>query len=271
MNKESLAVIMSIYAKDEAQYVSQAIESILNQSYQDFGFYILLDGPVQKDVELYLDCIKDKRVHLYSRDNNLGLAKSLNELLSIVLGKGIPFIARMDADDISLPTRFEKQLSFLYEHPIIDCVGTWAIEIKANGDEFYRKMMPETHEECRKQFMIRDCLIHPTVMFRQSFFEKAGFYALDTYFGEDTMMWAQGFANNCIYANIPEYLFKFRLNDDFFNRRRGWKHAKGILALRWKVNRMLNFPLKAYIYAIAYAGMKMMPTRILSYLYRCFR
>ena len=64
------------------------------------------------------------------------------------------------------------------------------------------------------------------------------------------MMWAQGFAAGCKFANVPEYLFKFRLNDDFFNRRRGWKHAKVILTLRWKVNKMLNYPLKAYLYAI---------------------
>ena len=150
-------------------------------------------------------------------------------------------------------------------------MGTWAIEIKSDGSEFFKKQMPETHEGCWKQFMIRDCMIHPTVMFRRSYFEKAGLYSLNTYFGEDTMMWASGFANGCKFANLPEYLFKFRLNDDFFNRRRGWKHAKGILTLRWKVNKMLHYPIKAYLYAIAYAVVKMMPTKMLNYIYRKVR
>ena len=62
-------------------------------------------------------------------------------------------------------------------------------------------------------------------------------YSLDTYFGEDTMMWAQGFVAGCVFANVPEYLFRFRLDDNFFKRRRGWKHAKGIFTLRHKVNK----------------------------------
>ena len=181
---------------------------------------------------------------------------------------GYEYIARMDADDISMPERFEKQVAYMDAHPETECLGTWAIEIKSDGSEFYRKQMPESHEGCWEQFMIRDCMIHPTVMFRRSYIEKAGVYSLDTYFGEDTMMWAQGFAAGCKFANVPEYLFKFRLNDDFFNRRRGWKHAKGILTLRWRVNKMLHYPLKAYLYAFAYAGAKMMPTKVLNLIYR---
>ena len=249
-------------------YVQLATESILNQSYSNFDFFIQYDGPVKEDIDKYLSSIEDKRIKIFKRNENKGLAYSLNELLGVVISKGYQYIARMDADDISLPERFEKQLAFMELHPDIECLGTWAIEIKSDGSEFYRKQMPETHEGCWKQFMIRDCMIHPTVMFRKSYIEKAGMYSLDTYFGEDTMMWAQGFAKGCKFANIPEYLFKFRLDDNFFNRRRGWKHAKGILTLRWKVNNMLHYPLKAYLYSIAYAGAKMMPTKVLNMIYR---
>lgn len=266
--QHKLAVIMSLYKNDTLQYVQLATESILNQSYKEFDCYIQYDGFVPKDVDEYLSSIHDERIHLSKRKENKGLAYSLNELLSIVLPKNYEFIARMDADDISLPERFHKQIEYMEAHPECDVVGSWAYEILSDGSEFYKKKMPVTHEECRDFFMQRDCMIHPTVMFRHSYFEKAGFYSLNTYFGEDTMMWAQGFANGCKFANIPEYLFKFRLDDNFFNRRRGWKHAKGILTLRWKVNKMLYYPLKAYLYAIAYAGAKMMPTKILNLIYR---
>lgn len=267
-NNKKLAVIMSLYKSDVIVYVQLATESILNQSYSNFDFFIQYDGPVKEDIDKYLSSIEDKRIKIFKRNENKGLAYSLNELLGVVISKGYQYIARMDADDISLPERFEKQLAFMELHPDIECLGTWAIEIKSDGSEFYRKQMPETHEGCWKQFMIRDCMIHPTVMFRKSYIEKAGMYSLDTYFGEDTMMWAQGFAKGCKFANIPEYLFKFRLDDNFFNRRRGWKHAKGILTLRWKVNNMLHYPLKAYLYSIAYAGAKMMPTKVLNMIYR---
>ncbi len=259
---------MSLYKSDVLQYVSLAVQSILNQTYSEFDFYIQFDGYVQTDVDEYLSNIKDVRVHLYRRNENKGLAKSLNDLLSVVMPLGYEYIARMDADDISMPERFEKQIAFMEAHPETECLGTWAIEINSDGNEFYRKQMPESHDGCWQQFMIRDCMIHPTVMFRRNYIEKAGLYSLDTYFGEDTMMWANGFANGCRFANLPEYLFKFRLNDDFFNRRRGWKHARGILTLRWKVNKMLHYPLRAYLFAIAYAVAKMMPTKMLKLIYR---
>lgn len=269
--RPKLAVIMSLYRSDIVEYVRLAVNSILCQTYRNFEFHIQFDGFVQPDVDEFLSGIRDERIHIYRRNDNKGLAQSLNDLLSLVMPLKYEFIARMDADDISLPERFEKQLSYMDSHPEVDCLGTWAIEINSVGSEYYKKQMPETHDECNKQFMIRDCMIHPTVMFRRSYIEKAGYYSLDTYFGEDTMMWANGFANGCKFANVPEYLFKFRLDDNFFNRRRGWKHAKGILLLRWKVNKMLQYPLKAYLYAIAYAGAKMMPTKVLNMIYKTVR
>lgn len=268
---KTLAVIMSLYKSDSLDYVTLAVNSILNQTYKDFDYYIQYDGYVKEDVDAFLSGLDDNRIRIYRRNENKGLAQSLNDLLKVVMPVRYEYIARMDADDISLPERFEKQIAYMDSHIDCEALGTWAIEINSDGSEYYRKQMPETHEGCWKQFMIRDCMIHPTVMFRRSYIEKAGLYSLDTYFGEDTMMWAQGFAAGCKFANVPEYLFKFRLNDDFFNRRRGWKHAKGILTLRWKVNKMLHYPVKSYLYAIAYAGAKMMPKGILNLIYKTAR
>lgn len=131
--------------------------------------------------------------------------------------------------------------------------------------------MPITHEECLELFKKRDCMIHPTVMFRRSYFEKAGLYPEDTYFGEDTMMWAKGFKSGCKFANVPEYLFKFRLDSNFFERRRGWKHAKSIYTLRHRVNRMLGFGWKEDCYALLYAMVKLMPKSILDIIYKTVR
>ena len=153
----------------------------------------------------------------------------------------------------------------------MECLGTWAIEINNNGEEYYRKQMPETHEECNNLFRKRDCMIHPTVMYRRYYIEKAGLYALDTYFGEDTMMWAQGFKAGCLFANVPEYLLQFRLDDKFFERRRGWKHAKGIFTLRRRVNKMLHYGVVADFWAFAYAAAKMMPKFILNIIYKTAR
>lgn len=268
---QKIAVIMSLYKNDRLEFVKLAVESILGQTYVDFDFYIQNDGPIHPEVDSYLLGLTDERVIIQKRSENKGLAYSLNELLEIVMHKGYEYIARMDADDISMPERFEKQLAYLKLHPEVECLGTWAIEINSKGEEYYRKQMPQTHKECNKMFRKRDCMIHPTVIYRRSYIEKAGFYALDTYFGEDTMMWAQGFKAGCVFGNVPEYLLMFRLDDNFFERRRGWKHAKGIFTLRHRVNRMLNYGIVADIWAFAYAVVKMMPKFILNIIYKTAR
>jgi glycosyltransferase involved in cell wall biosynthesis len=263
-----LAVILCIYINDSLPFVKESIESLFNQTYSDLDIYIQYDGVIQNNIDEYLTSLDDNRLHIFKRKENRGLAISLNELLTQILEKEYEFIARMDADDISMPERLTKQVGFMTAYPEIDCLGTWAIEIDANGIEYFRKQMPVTHEECLNFFQKRDCLIHPSVMFRRSFFNKAGLYPEDTYFGEDTMMWAKGFQNGCIFGNLPEYLLKFRLNEHFFDRRRGYKHAKSIFDLRCKVNKMLGFGMKAKIYAYLYAIAKMMPEYILKWIYK---
>ena len=115
---------MSLYKSDVLQYVSLAVQSILNQTYGDFDYYIQYDGYVQPDVDEYLSGIKDQRVRIYRRDDNKGLARSLNDLLAVVMPLDYEYIARMDADDISLPERFEKQITYLDAHPETECLGT---------------------------------------------------------------------------------------------------------------------------------------------------
>lgn len=266
-----LAVLMSIYQKDQLLRVKEALNSVINQTYLFCHIYIQVDGPVNNEIIEFLHSCTNSVFFVCERDKNRGLAVSLNELLNIVLTKEYEYIARMDADDISMPERFAKQIAFMDSHPDIDCLGTWAIEIDNEGKEYFRKKMPMTHEECLELFKKRDCLIHPTVMFRRSYFEKAGLYPEDTYFGEDTMMWAKGFKNGCKFANIPEYLFKFRLDSNFFERRCGWKHAKSIYTLRHRVNRMLGFGWKEDCYALFYAMAKLMPKSILNIIYKTAR
>lgn len=271
MQNRDLAVIMSLYKNDRLEFVKLAVESILSQTYRDFDFYIQYDGSIHPEVDEYLSSLTDERLKIQCRAENKGLAYSLNELLQLVMPKGYNFIARMDADDISMPERFQKQLDYMNTHLEVECLGTWAIEINSKGEEYYRKQMPQSHEECYNMFRKRDCMIHPTVMYRRSYIEKAGNYVLDTYFGEDTMMWAQGFKARCVFGNVPEYLLQFRLDDNFFDRRRGWKHAKGIFTLRHRVNKMLHYGIVADFWAFAYAAAKMMPKFILNIIYKTAR
>ena len=272
MDKYVVYVIMSLYKNDRYHIVKEAIESVLNQSYSNIVLYIKGDGVLDSQVLSYISSLVDPRVLFFSRVENKGLAVSLNELLETILSNdNCKYIARMDADDIAHPDRFEKQIQYLRSNAEVDCLGSWAIEITEDGKEYFRKKMPESHEDCLELFKKRDCLIHPSVMFRKSYFEKAGLYPEDTYFGEDTIMWAQGFASGCKFANIPEFLLKFRLDENFFKRRRGLKHAKSILSLRRRVNHMLGFGFKETIYSYLYAIAKLMPTAVLNIIYKTAR
>jgi glycosyltransferase involved in cell wall biosynthesis len=266
-----LAVIMSIYKNDRLCFLKKSVESILNQSYFNFVFYIQFDGIIDEECENYLLSLTDERIKLNVRSENRGLAYSLNELLKIALNENFEYIARMDADDISSLDRFFKQVTFLKEYSNIDCLGTWAIEIDEESNEYYRKKMPSSHKDCLEMFKVRDCLIHPTVMFRNSFFKKAGLYPIDTYFGEDTIMWGNGFINGCVFANLPEFLLYFRIDKNFFNRRKGLKHAKSIFNLRVRVNRLLGFGFKSDFYAVLYFTIKLLPSSLLNIVYKYFR
>lgn len=264
------SVLISVYYKEEPAYFRKSLDSICNQTLQPHEVILVKDGPLGRELE---DIISEfianyAFIKIIALDKNLGLSFALNEGLRHIKTE---FIARMDSDDICVENRFQKQYDFLISNPEIDCVGSWAIEIDSIGQEYFRKRMPEKHEECVELFKKRDFLIHPSVMFRKKYFDKAGFYPTDTYFAEDTMMWANGLICGCKFANIQEYLLYFRLGNDFFSRRRGIKHSISLLKTRKQVIRKLGFGYNAYFYAYIYACIKLLPKRIISICYKIFR
>src|SRR3989338_5597380 len=122
-----ICVIMSVY--NGLPYLKEAVKSILNQTYKNFEFIIVDDASRDKTWQ-FLKSLKDKRVKLIQNKKNLGLAASLN--IAIRLAQG-DFIARMDADDISLSNRFEEQIKYLTKHQEIDLCGTWVPLIDDTG------------------------------------------------------------------------------------------------------------------------------------------
>ena len=274
MVNNKLAVIMSLYKNDVMKYVRLAVESILAQSYKDFDFYIQYDGPIRPEVDEYLSGIADDRVKIQRRDENKGLAQSLNDLLSIVLPLGYEYIARMDADDISMPERFEKQVEFLKSHPKVDMVGGAINEIDENGDNRGKiTKYPCSPEACRAFFAKRNPVAHPTVMFRRSFFEKAGWeYPMDFVRNEDTRLWHEGYKHGCMIANLPDVLLNFRMTDAMFTQRRNGKaFAKSQLELRKMINKDLQFGFMANVYAYAMYLLMISPSWLLKLAYRILR
>src|SRR5262245_11551620 len=118
MQMPGISVILACYNTE--RYIASAVQSILAQTLGDFELILIDDGSTDSSSQICQDlAAKDSRIRLITRPNK-GLTKTLNEGLSLATA---PLIARMDADDLSLPTRFEKQVAYLSAHPECVCVG----------------------------------------------------------------------------------------------------------------------------------------------------
>ncbi|MBQ2912590.1 MAG: glycosyltransferase [Bacteroidales bacterium] len=271
---KKLAVIMSLYNNDMIEYVKLAVESILSQTYKDFIFYIQYDGPIDSDVNDYLLSLIDERVQIRKRMENKGLAQSLNDLLAIVKPQKYEFIARMDADDISLPDRFEKQIAYLMSNLKVDLVGGAINEINENGNDRGKiTRYPCNPDDCRSFFAKRNPVAHPTVMFRRSFFEKTGWeYPMDYMRNEDTRLWHEGYKHGCVIANLPDVLLNFRITDAMFTQRRNGKEfAKSQYELRKIINKDLQFGFMSNVYAFVMYLLMISPSWLLKLAYRVLR
>lgn len=274
MAHDRLAVIMSLYKNDRLEFVKLAVESILGQTYKEFDYYIKFDGAIDANVEVYLRGLKDERIKISVSSQNKGLAYSLNELLQIVMLKEYEYIARMDADDISMPDRFEKQLAYLETHKDIDCLGGAINEIdETGGDRNKITRYPCDPVEARRFFSKRNPVAHPTVMMRRSIFDKAGcYYPTDFVRNEDTMLWYKAYMGGATITNLPDVLLNFRMTDAMFTQRRNGKEfAKSQLKLRKMINKDLQFGFIANVYAYAMYLLMISPSWLLKFAYRILR
>jgi len=269
-----LAVIMSVYKNDSLSYVRTAVNSILTQTFAQFDYFIFFDGPVGKDLDQYLTSVSltDCRVKLYRSDINEGLAKALNFLLKIVLGNSdYKFIARMDADDISDPERFRKQREFLLANNEISCLGSWYHVIDESGKSLSDRKMPVSHDDIRRSFCFRTPVTHPSVMFRRNLIENAGFYPTDTVLMEDTVLWGRALKHGLRFANLPEYLLKFRRAPEFYRRRSGISYGWNYIKSRFRINKELNLPFSCYVISSCTGMIKMMPSCVVRFFYMADR
>ena len=266
-----IGVLLPVYKNDREDFLHIAVESIVLQTYSKFKLYIGVDGPVNDSVRDYLKMLDvQQKIKVVWFEKNRGLACVLNDLIKVAKNDGCDYYARMDADDISDSRRFERQLAFLESHPEVDVVGGAINEIGEDGATRGKKVVyPLTHEECRKFFRYRDCLAHPAVMFRPSYFEKVtGGYRPEYRKNQDTMLWFDGFMNGCVFANLPDVVLNFRVISDFYKRRNGWKRARQMMRDRLKMNKALDYDISANLFAFGMFCMTISPSWVKKMLYR---
>jgi len=200
-----VSVVMSVYNGEK--YLKEAIDSILNQTFKDFEFIIVNDGSTDKTTDILQD-YRDSRIITVTNDQNIGVPKSRNKALSIANGR---YFAVMDAGDISLPQRLEKQVKFLDNHFEVGLVGSYYYIIDEEARELHIQEYPTKDEDIKKVFLERNCFGHGTAMFRRICLAKVGLYREVFKYSHDYDIILR-ISEHYQVANIDEPLYKWRMD-----------------------------------------------------------
>lgn len=221
-----ISVIMGVYNQFSKDVLLAAVNSILNQSFQDFEFIIYDDGSLPEAANILREIERlDNRIILIGQEQNHGLAFSLNACIEVARGK---YIARMDDDDISYSARLEMQRQFLEEHPEYAWVGC-NIDLFDEDGKWGRRNMPAYPTE--KDYLRFSPYAHPTVMYRAEIFDSKLGYVVsrDTLRCEDYEIFMNLREAGLRGANLQETLFGYRESKESYKKRslrHRWNEAK---------------------------------------------
>lgn len=216
-NDVEISVIMGVYNPTDKGQFFQAIQSIVDQSFTSWELILRDDGSDEKYRELIDSCaLLDERIIIKRNNNNRGLAYTLNRCIEDSKGN---YIARMDADDISNPQRFDTQYSFLESNTEYQWVGSNAYYIDDNG--IWGNYITEEKPN-KKSFLKHSPFIHPSVMFRREILIKNGGYSESflTARCEDYELFMRLYSKGYLGYNIQEYLLKYREDLLSYGRRK---------------------------------------------------
>ncbi len=203
-----VSVIMPVYNGE--RFLCEAVDSILSQTFRDFEFIVIDDGSADNTPAILRQyCRKDGRIIWLRKSKNEGIVAALNSGLDHARGK---YIARMDADDISLPERLEKQVRYLESNLGTGVLGSSAQIIDQQGKPLFVVRFPETHALILWSLHFHCPIIHPTVMARRDFFLRAGGYRSSWPHAEDYDLWAR-MVYQSIFHNLGEVLLQLRKHD----------------------------------------------------------
>lgn len=206
--RPTVSVVMSVY--NGRQYLDEAVQSVLSQTFSDFEFIIIDDCSSDGSLELLLEIAsKDSRIKLISNEVNLGLTKSLNKAIGYAEGM---FIARMDADDICFPTRLERQVECFYRYSDIDIIYCDTVYIDKDSNVICKSWRPKKVDIVLSCLESHNFIPHPTVMFKKSTFSLLGGYNEECRTGQDLELWLRMKDEGLNFFYLNQTLLKYRLN-----------------------------------------------------------
>jgi glycosyltransferase EpsE len=213
-NIPKISVIMGLYNCEKT--LQESIDSLLNQTFQDFELIMCDDGSIDKTykiAETYKEIYNN--IILLKNDKNKGLNYTLNYCLKYARGE---YIARQDADDFSLNNRFEEEIKYLESHTNVAFIGCQMIQFDKNGDFKIAKAIEYPQ---KKHFAYGNPFYHPTCIIRKSIMSEANGYSEEKYFkrGQDYNLWFKIYARGYVGYNIQKPLYKYRDDSDAYKRR----------------------------------------------------
>lgn len=257
-----VSVIMGIF--NCAATLSEAIESILAQTYTNWQMIMCDDGSTDNTYEIalkYAERYPDKFI-LLKNEKNLGLNQTLNNCLAVADGT---YIARMDGDDISLENRFEKEVSFLDNNPEYSIVSTPMIYFDENGDWGEGTAV---EKPTKFDFIVGTPFCHAPCMVKSEAYKSVNGYSTDerTFRAEDYNLWFKLYAQGYKGYNIQTPLYKMRDDAKAYSRRK-FKYAKNEAYVRLSGYKSLNLPVKYYLYALRPIIVGLLPKSVYMFLH----
>lgn len=244
-----LSVLMSVYKNDSVTHFEIALNSVLSQTRLAKEVVLVVDGPVpkemQKTIQEYEE--REKVIKVYWLQENVGLGNALNYGLKKCK---YDLVARMDSDDISCPSRFEKEYACFQEDRELVIVGSYADEFQDDPKEVISvRKVPVTSEEILKKGTVRCPFNHPTVMFCKSIIEATGGYQ-ELYLFEDYYLWVRLLEKKYKCRNIPKVLLHLRVGNGMIARRGGWKYYKSNKYLQDYMLKHKMIPVRQYLFSV---------------------
>ena len=262
----SFSVLMSVYYKEQALYLKEALDSIwLNQILKPDQIVLVEDGPLTPELYEVIDEFQKEVgnvLTLVKNETNQGLAKALNKGIGFIRTDLIP---RMDSDDISDKRRFVYEIEYMDKHPDVMILGGSIQEMDENKNFLSQRHYPKMYEEVRKYIWRGSPVAHPTTVMRKCIFQSLS-YNEKVGQNEDLALWFNALEKGIKIENIEEVVYYFRMSSGCYKRRskkKAWKEFEIFIKGLWN---LYGFSFK-YIYPCARLVFRLCPYSMVKYFY----
>jgi len=263
-----VSVLMPAYNTEK--YITEAIESILNQTFKEFELIIIDDCSTDRTWEIIQDYTKkDNRIIALRNEKNLGIPENRNKLISLSKGK---YVVWQDSDDISMPYRIEKQYNFMENHPDVGICGGWLLFFNNNNNKIYTQKYNIKDTFLRKNIFKFSPVSQGVSIVRKKIYNKVGNYNILFKQAEDLDM-SFRIGMHSKYSNIPEVLLKYRFDYNSISKSKVKENIKYTLKVRKLAINKYNYKISYFDYLVYYITyfVKFLPRNFIFFIFRKFR